>query len=298
MKYLAIIVLFILIFSSCSKKEEKNISMFEDNVSPSYNKKVINRQIRIAIAPILSPKSNLQYYNKFLNYIEKMLDVHIDVRSYKSYTDTNNAIKNAECDIAFVCTGSYLKGRDFMRILVVPQINGKSTYNSYVIVNVKTGIHNFDGLRNHSFAFTDPLSLSGYFYVVYKLKNNNTSLSRYFSKVVYTSSHDKSIELVTNGLIDGASVDSIIYDSLSISNVDIKKNTRIIDISPDFGIPPLVTRKDIDENIANKLVSILLDMHKTDEGKNILDSLNIDKFVLPDPSIYEKTNLFLNEIDN
>jgi phosphonate transport system substrate-binding protein len=59
--------------------------------------------------------------------------------------------------------------------------------------------------------------------------------------------------------------------------------TRIIKRSPPFGIPPVVVTQDIDPVLRKKIRDVLLAMHKTANGKAILDAMMIDGFVeVPD----------------
>ncbi|MCX9025767.1 MAG: PhnD/SsuA/transferrin family substrate-binding protein [Candidatus Methanoperedens sp.] len=50
-------------------------------------------------------------------------------------------------------------------------------------------------------------------------------------------------------MADGAAVSSLIYEYMKNTKPDIKSNTRIIEVSPPFGIPPVVVSKDIDPPI-------------------------------------------------
>lgn len=74
-----------------------------------------------------------------------------------------NLLKNNEIDFAFVCGGAYIDGNsEFgMKILVAPEVNGNTTYHSYIIVHNNSNYTNLIDLRGKKFAFTDPLSNSG-----------------------------------------------------------------------------------------------------------------------------------------
>ena len=65
------------------------------------------------------------------------------------------------------------------------------------------------------------------------------------------------------------------------------KQTRIIRVSDAYGIPPVVVRPSLDLNLKAKLKEILLNMHKEKEGREILNSMFIDKFVEVDDSAYD-----------
>jgi phosphonate transport system substrate-binding protein len=108
----------------------------------------------------------------------------------------------------------------------------------------------------------------------------------FFKKTFYTSSHEKSIESVAKGLADGASVDSLIFENMMrMGNPAIKK-VRIIKISPPYGIPPVVVSPVTEKSTRQLMLTVLLKMADDPTGKEILKELQIDKFILPDPSIY------------
>ncbi|MCZ7398098.1 MAG: PhnD/SsuA/transferrin family substrate-binding protein [Candidatus Methanoperedens sp.] len=61
----------------------------------------------------------------------------------------------------------------------------------------------------------------------------------------------------------------------------------IIEVSPPFGIPPVVVSKDIDPFLEERLKDIFLKMDKDEEGKIILSKIMIDKFVNINDNAYD-----------
>ena len=117
-------------------------------------------------------------------------------------------------------------------------------------------------------------------------KEFNVKPEKFFSEVIYTKSHDKSVEAVAKKIADGASIDSLIYDYAVKKNPVYTSQTKIIRKSPPYGIPPLVVNKDMDPALKNKIKNILLNMHTEPAGKAILDGIMVDKFIVPKDSDY------------
>ena len=63
--------------------------------------------------------------------------------------------------------------------------------------------------------------------------------------------------------------------------------TRIVQRSPPWGMPPVVVHPDTDADLKGRLRSLLLGMHDDPAGKEVLESLGIDRFVVPDASLYD-----------
>ncbi|MCA1933777.1 MAG: phosphate/phosphite/phosphonate ABC transporter substrate-binding protein, partial [Calditerrivibrio sp.] len=214
------------------------------------------------------------------------LNKNLDFIYRKNYNDMNLLIEKGDVDIAFICTGAYVSLNDnYVDILAVPEVKGRTTYNSLFIVNKNLKIKDLGSLMGKTIAFTDPLSNSGYIYPIYYLITKGIKNRNYFKKVYYTYSHDKSIIMVNKGVVDAAFVDNMVYKYMAIKSKEDVKNIDIIDTSHDMPNPPVVVNKNFaDKDIVKKL---FLNMHTDPEGKSILKELNIDRFVDIERKKYE-----------
>jgi len=123
-----------------------------------------------------------------------------------------------------------------LQLFLVPVYFGKTVYYSYLITSKASKINNFLDLQNKAFAFSDPLSNSGYFYPAYLLAKINQTPETFFSKFIFTYSHDNSLQAVLDGIVDGAAVDSLIYDYELSLNPNLIYKIKIIKKSPPFGM--------------------------------------------------------------
>jgi phosphonate transport system substrate-binding protein len=109
----------------------------------------------------------------------------------------------------------------------------------------------------------------------------------FFSKTTITGSHDKSIEAVAKKVIDGAAVDSLIYDYLVATNPVYTKLTRVLEKSPPYGIPPVVANKAMDPQLKASIRAAFLAMADDPAGKAILEKIKVDKFIIPRDEDYD-----------
>jgi phosphonate transport system substrate-binding protein len=293
MKYVALLfILLIVLISGCVDQTEKiNLSIIGDPV-----KVTDDPAVRVAIASVVSPKESYGYYEDMIQYISQKIGGSVKIVQRRSYKEINDLIKKNEIDFAFVCAGAYIDGKsEFgMNLLVVPVVNNNTTYNSYIIVPNESNYTELTDLRGKKFAFSDPLSNSGRLYPAYRLNLINETPDSFFGKDeqgkdnwFYTYSHDNSIIAVAEKLAEGAAVDSLVYQYMKEIHPEIIAKTRIIDISPPFGIPPIVVSKDIDPFLEEKLRGIFLDMNNDKEGKKILENVKIDRFIQLNDNAYD-----------
>jgi phosphonate transport system substrate-binding protein len=254
--------------------------------------------IHVSTGSIITPKAERVYYTQLLDYIGKRLGRQIILLSDSTYAKTNNGLESGKIDMAFVCGGPYVEGHDNfgLELLAAPQVAGKTEYHSYIIVHKNSPVKNLKGLKGKSFAFTDPLSNTGKLVPTYMLLNMGETPNSFFKRYIFTLAHDRSIEAVTKGVVDGAAVDSLIYDFLAVTKPALISQTKIIEKSPPFGIPPIVVRHGIDQKLKKNLKAILLDAHKDVGGAKILKGMMIEKFVSINDSAYSSIREMLRAV--
>ena len=290
-----------LISTGC-KKEEKNYKKVRLNVKETRGNGLATNSpkipIRIAIAPVISSTENFRIYNALIEYVGKKLQRPAVFIQGSNYAEINNLVRYRHCDVAFVCDYAYIEGKkDFgMEILVVPQVNGKVTYQSYIIVSNSSMIKSFWDLEGKSFAFADPLSSSGYLYPKYLLKNKGKTPETFFSKTIFTYGHDNSIKAVSQGLVDGAAVDSLVYDFMVADKKAYRVNAKIVHKSFSWASPPIVINPAIDPETRLMLKNVFLSMHDDKEGRLILNRLMIDRFVAQEDKAYDSVRKMAKEI--
>lgn len=287
----AILILFFSFFyhNRSDNNKSRIIHLHKLSTLPDNSEKIEKRSIKIAVASILSPEATIESYKPLISYIGKKTGKPAILIQRKTYQEINTLIENGYVSLGFICTGAYLYGnRNKMEILVIPQINGKTTYQAYIITKKSSGIKSFSALRGKRFAFTDPISNTGHIYPLYLLRKIDETSNSFFKKTIFTYSHNRSIKAVYSGVVDAASVDSIVFNDYAQKHPKIRKGIVIIKKSVKFPIPPVVVPEKLDENSKRELQKILINIDKTDAGKKILKNIGIDRFVLPKSGMYMK----------
>lgn len=246
-------------------------------------------RLRVAIAAMISPKETFASYRDLLRHIGKRMGMEVELVQRRSYEEINELLKKNLLDVAFVCTGAYVEGHDDfgMEILVAPVTQGRTAYYSYIIVSADSQVRSLEELEGKTFAFTDPLSNTGKLAPTYALARKNRSPDRFFSQVVYTYSHDRSIESVAKKLVDGAAVDSLVWDYMSRKNPALTAGTKVVLKSDPFGIPPVVVSRALSPEMKGRLRDVFLRIHEDREGREILSAIMIDRFVAVNDDLYD-----------
>lgn len=238
--------------------------------------------LRVAISAISSPRETFNAYHDMLTHIEEQLGQKVIMIQRKTYQEINDLMRQNKADVAIVCSGNYVFGKEnaAFKLLVVPEWNGQKLYNTYIIVNKHSGIKSFEDLKGKRFAFTDPLSTSGKLYPNKRVSDFNSSISEFFESTIYTYAHDNSIQLVAKQMVDGASVNSLVFDYLVSSFPQRVKDIIIIEKSAPHAMPPVVISNSLPAQTETKLKNIFLEMHKNDGSKSVMELLQVDRYVI------------------
>lgn len=245
--------------------------------------------LRMAVAAVNSPRVTLAHYSRLADYLADHLDMQGELIQGKTYAEINDLVREGNVTLAMVCTNPYVEGQeDFgMQALAVPEVNGEAVYYSYLIVPPDSPAKSLEDLRGKTFAFTDPLSNSGRLVIVYQLALMDETSESFFSRYIFTYSHENAIKAVADGLVDGAAVDSLIYDYFAATQPERVANAKIIVRYGPFGSNPIVVHPSLDSELKARLQKLLLTMHQDPEGEEILSALRIDRFVPPDDAAYD-----------
>jgi phosphonate transport system substrate-binding protein len=251
----------------------------------------------MAVAAILSPQGTAESYRELAEYVGAALERPVELVQRRTYAEVNALVAEQEVELAFVCTSAYLAGSaaQEMELLVAPEIDGQSVYYSQVIVPADSRSYSLGDLAGKTFAFTDPMSLTGRVYPTTLVRQMGREPEQFFGDTFFTYSHDRAIDAVAAGVADGAAVDSVVLRYAFARNPDLQSKVRILHTSPPFGMPPVVVPATLPAREKMRLRQLLLDMSNDPEGKRVLAQLGIDRFVLIDDAAYDSARALVVE---
>ena len=280
-----------IVFAGCGRDSDAIVVDFTKTVAVERPASPIPESVtfNVAVAAMISPKETFGYYRQLLDYIGTKLGREVQFIQRKTYGEINELLGIGKIDLAFICSGPYAAGKEIynFELIATPQVQKSHFYQSYLIVNKASQFNRLEDLKGHVFAFTDPDSNTGKLVPTFWLFEIGEQPETYFSKTIYTYSHDNSILAVAKALVDGAAIDGLIWEYYHQKDPVFTSRTRVIRKSERYGIPPIVASKHLSSELKNRIRQLFFSMHNDPKGQKILAELMIDRFIAPRDEWYD-----------
>lgn len=221
--------------------------------------------------------------------LEQETGFTIHLKIARTYEEMQALIKASYVDIAYVCGATYveLSHMQKTKLVAVPYLNGKNEYYSYILARKDSPYKSLNDFQGKLFAFSDPNSNSGAIAPSYTLLQSGRNPHTFFKEIIYTYDHGESIHALLDGFVEGAAVESFVYESFKKSKPKKAAKLKIIQKLGPYPAPPIIARENLDLNIFKKFQDAFVQMHLAPQGKKITDTLAIDSFSTPKNVSYD-----------
>lgn len=236
----------------------------------------------IGLIPEQNIFKQLERYEPLAVYLSRKTGIKIELKVLSRYGNIIDNFISSGMDGAFFgsFTFALAKAKLGVEALARPEKKGISTYHGLIFVRKESGIRTAGQMAGKVFAFVDKATTAGYLLpLAYFRENGIKNFRAYFSETYFTGTHEDAIYDVLNKRADIGAAKNTVFDRLAAVDPRIKKELVILERSPDVPENGLAVRKDCEPAVKERLKEALLNMHKDQEGKGVLDSLGFDRFI-------------------
>lgn len=245
--------------------------------------------LRVGLATGLSPRESLLQYGPLVDYLGRTLDRAVEIELFRSQTEALDVIRSGGVQLAFVGSYAFVKGeQEFgLEALAVPVYQGRSTRDAYILVRRYSGLIRFADLKGHTFAYTDPVSAEGRLFPEQLIRDEQEQIDRFFDQTLFVGTAEKAIRALDQGMVDGAAVESALFELATEKDPDLLRRLRVIAVSDSWGGPPVVVSPRLGSGLKRQLQDALLALDGRPEGAEVLALSRIERFALVEPADYD-----------
>jgi phosphonate transport system substrate-binding protein len=216
---------------------------------------------------------------RWQRYLASALGQPVRFLQRGSYREIVDLLLNDGVEAAWLCGHPLVLHESRLSVIAVPRYQGEPLYRAHLIVPASDSVtHRIADLQGRVFAYSDPLSNSGFLVPRAEIAQAGGNPATFFRRSFFTFSHRKVVDAVRAGLADGGSVDGYVWDTIAAQQPASVTGVRVAWRSAPHGFPPVVGRRSWADADQTRLGDVLRGMTQSPEGRDILSRLNIDGF--------------------
>ncbi len=240
----------------------------------------LRNPIRLYFTPSVDSDRITTNAKKLVDFLEKETGYYFETAVPASFVALVEAFGTKKADIAGMNTFAYLMANTKYGVeakLRIVREGGETTYKGQFLARIGSGIDEISDLNGRTIAYVDPSSTSGY--VLPKALLIRKGINP--SQEVFAQKHDNVVMMIYQRQVDAGatyyapphSVTGEIMDArmrVKPQFPDVEDKIKIIGFTEDIPNDPFVFRKDLPEEMKDKVVEAFLKFVSTKEGQEAL----------------------------
>ena len=228
-------------------------------------------------------------------YISEKLSIPVDVQIDLPWQERDRLLDAGQIDLCWICGLPYVRKADRnasqIELLAAPVMQGeryqnRPIYYSDVVVHRNSRFETLADLRGASWAYNEPGSQSGYNVTLNELAVRGLG-SGFFGRVIESGAHQKSIQMILAGEIDGSAIDSTVLEMELLNDPSIPSRIRVIDTFGPSPIPPWVVSKSTPSKLRTALSELFIRMDRDPRGRDLLAKAHMLRFARVNDGDYD-----------
>lgn len=283
--WLVQILVFCTVLFSCQSKQQ--------NYSPSFSTQppVLETEYIFGVHPLYNPKALNEIYGPLADVLtEQIPHTKFRLEASRNYASFDQKLYNEQ--FHFALPNPYQTLNAIKRgYHVIAKQGDDYKFCGIIIVKKDTDIQSYTDLKGKKICFPAPTALAATMMPQYLLHKNGVKLSDV--EIKYVGSQESSILNVYNGLSDAGATWPVPWHALIKKRPEIAEKLEIKWQSEPLVNNSIMAHNNIPDSVINQVKTILINLHKTSDGKKILERMEISKLEEANNETYRVADNFL-----
>lgn len=213
------------------------------------------KEINFGLIPVAGTSSMEKAFGPLAQHLEKKLGIKVNMKMSSDYAGVITGMAHNHVDVAYFGPKSYVEAAlraNAEAIVIEVSKDGTAGYHGYIITQKASNLKTLEDLKGKTWAFTDPQSTSGTLVPSVLFSKKNINPEQYFSKVIYSGSHEASILAVKAGKVDAASTNDLDFVR-GLGHHWEESDFNIVWTSELIPGSPMAVRKDLPQSLKTAL---------------------------------------------
>lgn len=228
-------------------------------------------------------------------FVTDWVGARLGVRAELVTCDEYERLEHPEDDVHFVCSLPYVllarRRHPPVEVVAAPVLmgeryGGRPVYFSDVIVRRDSPTRSFRDLRGGVWAYNEPMSHSGHGVVRFHLARLGET-GRFFGRVVEAGFHQIAIEMVRDGGVDAAAIDSQVWEVAVRDDATLAVDLRVVESLGPSTIQPVTVARRLPAELRRGIREALLAMGDDPAAREGLALGLVERFVAVTDADYD-----------
>ncbi|MBC7543388.1 MAG: phosphate/phosphite/phosphonate ABC transporter substrate-binding protein [Candidatus Sericytochromatia bacterium] len=247
-----------------------------------------NKALRVGFVPSENMQEVLKNAQPIVDKLHDALGVEVRPFVATDYAGVVEALRGNKLDIAFLNPAAYVLAKEeaHVKVLLKSVRRGGDAFYGAIITRTDSGINSLQDLKNHTFAFGDPISTSGHIFPKKMFKAAGIDPARDFKNVIFAGGHDATVLAVYNHKADAGATyaNSTKGDdgawTLYLKTAAEQAQIKVIAYTEPIPNDNLVASSQLDKVTTDKITKVFMDLSQSPEGRKWLNAIyRIEGFV-------------------
>ena len=236
-------------------------------------------------APQVSASSTNKDWTPFINYLKKESKINLKLVIYRERESFEQDILQGILDFFYGNPGYQVIAHELHGYLPLLRSN-KRQLTGILVVSRDGGINQLSDLQDKIIAFPDTSAFAASLYLSSLLRNQE----HLRFKAEYVGGHDNVYRNVVSGRYAAGGG---VIRTLEREPANLQEKLRILFKTPSIASHPIAAKPQVPEAVREKLTNAIINMEKTDRGRDLLDNI---KFRSPVRADYDKDYLPIRDM--
>lgn len=255
----------------------------------------VPKELIVGVLPDQEEEALLQIYTPLLTYLEAESGINYKLIIPSDYNELVTLFVNKQVDLAYFGGVTFMQAHELSGAKPIVIRDVDKHFTSYLITRADKEVTSLADLEGKSLAFGSKVSTSGHIMPRYFLHEMGIQPDKYFNEIIYSGSHDKTLELVIQGRVDGGMINSSIFDLISSSHPEISKSIHVTWQSPSYPDYVWAMQSDTPPELQNLILNSFLSLTTLDkQHRYILNRMDTKAFYPVNINEFSELNEALN----
>jgi phosphonate transport system substrate-binding protein len=217
--------------------------------------------LKVALLPDENASALIKRNQPLKEYLEAKLGKKVELIVTTDYSSMIEAMRFGRIDLAYFGPLSYVlaKTKSEIEPFAAMVTDGKPTYRSVVIGNVKAGVNSLADIKGRKMAYGDRASTSSHLIPKTVLKEAGLVHDRDYQQH-FLGAHDAVAVNVANGNADAGALSEVIWNSLVERKLVDASKVKVLGYSKEYPQYPWTMRSDLAPALKEKARKAMLEL--------------------------------------